>query len=180
MKKEIWKPVKNYEELYEVSNLGNIKSIERYIVFPNYQYLKPQKLLKQFKDGRGYMHVKLYNGEGKSKSLTTHRVVALTFIKNPLDLLEINHIDGNKLNNHVDNLEWITRSENIKHAYKTRDPLTYKGSANKNSKLTESQVKNIREEYKTIKTTYKQLAEKYSVGVTLIGYIINNKIWNHV
>lgn len=180
MKKEIWKPVKHYESYYEVSNKGNIRSIERIVVLPTHQYLKRQKIIKQFKDRRGYFHVKLYNGFGECKSLTTHRIVALTFIDNPEGLIEVNHIDHNKHNNHVDNLEWITRSDNIKHSYIHRDPKTYKGSGNKNAKLTEEQVKNIRKEYKNNKITYKELAYKNNVGVTLIGYIVNNKVWKHV
>lgn len=175
-----WKPVKGFENLYEVSEDGRIKTIERIIVLPTHSYLKKEKILTQFKDGRGYMHVKLYDGKGKPKSLCTHRIVASTFIFNNDIKLEVNHIDGNKLNNNVSNLEWCTRGENIKHAYTLRDPKSYKGSGNKNSKLIENQVINIREEYKTKKFTYKQLADKYKVGITLIGYIINNKVWNHV
>jgi len=180
MQTEIWKPVKGYESYYEVSNEGNIRTIERIIKLPTHQYLKKQKLLTQFKDNRGYFHVKLYNGNGKCKSLTTHRIVALTFLNNPKELIEVNHIDHNKHNNCLSNLEWITRSDNIKHSYICRDPKTYKGSGNKNSKLIEEEVINIRKEYKNTKTTYKQLSNKYNVGITLIGYIINNKIWNHV
>lgn len=176
-----WKPVKGFENFYEVSEDGRIKTIQRIIVLPTHSYLKKEKILTQFKDGRGYMHVKLYDGKGKPKSLCTHRVVASTFIfNNDETKLEVNHIDGNKLNNAVSNLEWCTRGENIKHAYTLRDPKSYKGSGNKNSKLTEEQVINIRKEYKNNKTTYKQLAYKNNVGITLIGYIINNKIWNHV
>lgn len=176
-----WKPVKGFEDFYEVSEDGRIKTIERVITLPSHSYLKKERILTQFKDGRGYMHVKLYDGKGKPKSLCIHRIVASTFILNDdKTKLEVNHIDGNKSNNCVSNLEWCTRGENIKHAYTLRDPESYKGSGNKNSKLTEDQVINIREEYRTKNFTYKQLADKYKVGVTLIGYIINNKVWNHV
>ena len=180
MNNEIWKPVIEYEEYYEVSNLGKIRTIKRNIILPTHQYVKKQKLLKQFIDGRGYLHVKLYNGKGKARSLTTHRIVALNFLENPLNLIEVNHIDHNKSNNNLNNLEWISRSDNVKHSYIHRDPKTYKGSGNKNSKLTEEQVIKIREDYKNYKTTYKELAINNNVGITLIGYIINNKIWNHV
>lgn len=180
MKNEIWKSVKGYESYYEVSNLGRIRTIERYIILPTHKYLKKQKLLTQYEDGRGYFHVKLYDGKGKPRSLTTHRIVATTFLNNPHNLLEINHIDHNKKNNNVDNLEWISRGDNIKHSYSFRDPRTYKGSGNKNSKLTEEAVVSIRNDYKSGETTYKQLASKYNVGATLIGYIINNRVWTHV
>lgn len=180
MEKEIWKPVLGYESYYEVSSLGRIRTIEREIVLPSHRYLKKQKLLTQFKDGRGYLHVKLYNGKGKCKSITSHRIVALGFLDNPSNLPEINHIDGNKHNNNLNNLEWISRSDNIKHAYLTRDPQTYKGSGNKNSKLKEEEVVKIREEYKKGKITYKDLSKKYNVGITLVGYIIKNQVWKHV
>lgn len=177
---KIWKPVKGYEDYYEVNTDGDIRTIERYIILPTHKYLKKQKYLKQFVDGRGYMHVKLYNGKGSAKSTTTHRVVATTFIENPHNLPEINHKDGNKLNNNVDNLEWVTRSYNVKHAYVFRDPKTYKGSGNKLAKLTEEQVIELRKERETHKTTYKKLAEKYKIGITLVGYIVNRKTWRHV
>lgn len=180
MENEIWKPVKGFESYYEVSNKGKVRTVERYIELTTHKYLKKQKILTQFEDGRGYMHVKLYDGKGKSKSLTVHRIVGLTFLDNLNNLSEINHIDYNKLNNCVSNLEWMTRGDNIKHSYLNRDPKTYKGSGNKNAKLTEDDVLNIRKEYKEIKTTYKNLANKYNVGITLVGYIINNKIWRHV
>jgi len=177
---ETWKPVKGFETFYEVSESGNIRTIERTITLSTHSYIKKQKLLIQYKDGRGYLHVKLYNGFGKPKSITVHRIVATTFLDNPNGYIEVNHIDGNKLNNHKDNLEWCTRSYNIEHAYRFRDPKTYKGSGNKNSKLTEVQVLSIRKEYKENKTTYKELSNKYSVGITLIGYIITRKTWKHV
>jgi hypothetical protein len=74
----------------------------------------------------------------------------------------------------------MSRGDNIKHAYKHRDPKTYKGSGNKLAKLTEEQVIEIRKERELYKTTYEQLAKKYNVGITLIGYIVNRKTWRHV
>ena len=180
MKKETWLPVKDFEGLYEVSSFAKIRSVERFIVLDTHTYLKKQKELTQFNDGRGYLHVKLYDGKANPKSLTVHRIVAIAFVPNPNNLPEVNHIDGNKLNNYPENFEWTSRRDNIKHAYTFRDPATYKGSGNKNSKLTEEKVLKIREEYKLLKTTYKELALKNNVGITLIGYIINNKVWNHI
>ena len=180
MENSIWKPIKGYENYYLVSNVGEIKTIERIITLPTHSYLKKEKMLKQFKDSKGYMHVKLYDGTGKPKSLTIHRIVASSFLDNPNNLAEVNHIDHNKNNNNVDNLEWMSRGDNIKHSYSKRDPKTYKGSGNKNSKLTEDVVISIRKEYREKRTTYKTLANKYGVGTTLIGYIIKNQVWKHV
>lgn len=112
--KEIWKNVNEYEELYQVSNLGNVKRI-RFINFRS-NYLK-NKLLKPIKHKNGYLVVGLTKN-GKTKIKAIHRLVAQTFIDNPKNKKYVNHIDGNKQNNKVDNLEWCTPSENQKHAYK--------------------------------------------------------------
>jgi NUMOD4 motif/HNH endonuclease len=179
---EVWKPVVGYEEFYEVSNSGKVRGIERVIVLPTHSYIKKQKELKQFHDGRKYMHVKLYDGNANPRSLTVHRLVATAFIPNTNNLPEVNHKDLNKNNNNKDNLEWCTRGDNIRHIYESgrRDPSTYKGSGNKNSKLKEEQVIAIRKEYQEGNISYKQLAEKHKVGTTLIGYIINRNTWKHV
>ena len=142
-------------------------------------YSKGGEEKAQFVDDCGYKRVALWKNN-KYKFHLVHRLVAKALIPNPENKPCVNHKDGNKQNNHVDNLEWITRSDNIKHSYIHRDPKTYKGSGNKNAKLTEEQVKNIRKEYKNNKITYKELAYKNNVGVTLIGYIVNNKVWKHV
>lgn len=101
--KEIWKPVVGFEN-YVVSNLGKVKrnDIE----------------LTPYIDATKYSKVGLFNGNGKQKKFLLHRLVAESFISNPENKPEVNHIDGNKQNNCVSNLEWVTRSENVKHAAK--------------------------------------------------------------
>lgn len=95
---EIWKPVVGYEGLYEVSNLGSVRG----------KRIKTPQI-----NNRGYLTVLLYkNGNGARK--TVHRIVATAFIENPLGLNEINHIDENKLNNFVGNLEWCNHQSNVK------------------------------------------------------------------
>ena len=98
--KEIWKPIKGYESLYKVSNLGNILS------------LKTNKLLKANMITNGYFAVQLCKNH-KRKSFLVHRIVAEHFIDNPNNLPEINHKDENKGNNTVNNLEWCTRKYNM-------------------------------------------------------------------
>lgn len=104
--KEIWKPVKGYEGFYEVSDHGNVKS------------LRKNKILKQTVGVKnGYSYVGLYK-EGKDKRVLVHRIVATAFIDNPMQKRTVNHKDGNKSNNCVENLEWATYSENHRHAFK--------------------------------------------------------------
>jgi hypothetical protein len=110
---EIWKDIKDYEGHYQVSNLGNIKSLQR---VDSIGRNVNEKVLK-FKINRyGYYNVELYN-RGKSKTLKVHRLVANAFLEKDNKRLEVNHIDGDKSNNSVNNLEWCNRSENIRHSY---------------------------------------------------------------
>lgn len=103
---EIWKDVKGYEGLYQVSNKGNVKS------FYKNRNLKPSK------HSRGYLVVSLFENHNR-KQFFIHRLVAETFIDNVNHKEEVNHKDGNKTNNCVENLEWCTGSENRLHAYDT-------------------------------------------------------------
>lgn len=106
MQKEIWKPVKGFENRYLISNEGQVYSIVK------------KSLLKPMKTEKGYLYVDLRcNYKRKPKKI--HRLVAETFLENPYAKKEVNHKDGNKLNNTVGNLEWCTRSENLLHAYAT-------------------------------------------------------------
>ena len=116
MMTEIWKPVPGYEGLYEglyeVSNIGEIRSIPRHGTFKNLH------ILKGGHNKDGYKQISLTKN-GKPKTFKVHRIVASVFIPNPMGYREINHKDENKDNNSVENLEWVTRSENIRHAYRT-------------------------------------------------------------
>ena len=113
---EIYKPIKGYEGLYEVSNLGNVKSFKH-----------KQPIILKPKMIKGYPTVSLCIN-GQCKQFGIHRLVAESFINKIPDKNEINHIDGNKANNSVDNLEWCTHTENVRHAFRTgliqRKPLT--------------------------------------------------------
>ena len=103
--KEIWRVISEFPN-YEVSNLGRVRR-----VWKNHASMKQTALSKV-----GYEMVHLSH-EGTNKHRAIHRLVAIAFIDNPDNLPEVNHIDGNKLNNSVDNLEWCSRSQNMKHAY---------------------------------------------------------------
>lgn len=112
---EIWKDVVGYEGLYQVSNMGAVKS------------LISHKILRQSPTNCGYYKVQLYR-DGYGKMHYTHRLVATAFIPNPLGKCQVNHIDGIKANNNVMNLEWASPSDNQKHAInhglRERSPMT--------------------------------------------------------
>jgi|SRR6185436_9762845 len=178
---EIWKPVKGFEEFYEVSNLGRVRTIERYVIMPTHKYLKKSKELKQFKDGRGYLHVKLYDGLGNPKSLNIHRIVALTFIPQIEGKNNVNHIDANKLNNNTSNLEWCTHQENMKHLASLHIPRPkLSGENSKFAKTTKNIVLSLREEWNTSRPSMKYLSEKYNIKVGNIWNIVYRKSWKYV
>ena len=110
---EIWKDIQGYEGFYQISNFGRVKSLARLSI---QNHLLPEKILKQ-SELNGYYKVNLQNKEGV-KSHQVHRLVAIAFLANTDNKPCVNHIDGDKHNNNVNNLEWCTVSENNKHAYK--------------------------------------------------------------
>lgn len=97
---EIWKPVPNYEGLYEVSNFGNVRSIYRY-----------KKVLKPMLSNTGYKRVDLFKNK-KKQQVSIHRLVAKVFVANPYNKPFVNHKDETRYNNNADNLEWVTHKEN--------------------------------------------------------------------
>lgn len=115
---EIWKDIEDYEGLYQVSNLGRVKSLERY----QQNHSKFQKIEEKMKSihtkSNGYQFVQLYK-DNRMKNIYVHKLVAQAFIPNIDNKPEVNHIDGNKLNNSVKNLEWVTSNENNKHKWST-------------------------------------------------------------
>ena len=116
MEQEIWKDIPNYEGLYQVSNFGNVKSLARFVKHGEREMFVKERILKTRKNKNGYLSVYPCKN-GKYKPMDIHRIVGVVFIDNPCGYGDINHKDGNKENNHVGNLEWCSRSYNIKHAY---------------------------------------------------------------
>ena len=119
MKIETWINIKGYEGMYQVSNLGRVKSLQRYR--KNYSKLQPvpEKIKSPYLKGNGYLFTQLYK-DGKSRNFYIHRLVACAFIKDYSDSLQVNHIDMDKQNNNVVNLEMVTNRENHIKAHKFR------------------------------------------------------------
>lgn len=115
-----WLPVKGYEKLYEVSDTGEVRSVDRILPVTNQteRLVKGRVLLQAMNKQVQYKQVSLWKNN-KGTSYYIHRLVAEAFIPNPEGKSEVNHIDGNKQNNHVSNLEWVTSGENSLHASKS-------------------------------------------------------------
>lgn len=156
----------DYSSKFKVSNLGNVFS----------EYSK-KNIKPQINHNGYYRFVTKVNG--KPINFGVHRAVACTFIKNPDNLPQVNHIDGNKLNNNVNNLEWCNNSYNVKHAIKKGLTKKVYGEKNVNSKLTKEKVKYIRTNYIPFDRDFgtRALARKFNVSKTAILYIIQNKTW---
>jgi len=156
--KEIWKKIENYKGLYEVSDAGKIRSAK--------QNLNPVLTTA------GYPKVKLCR-DGNVKSMLVHRLVAIAFLDNPENKPQVNHKDGDKTNNNVNNLEWCTASENMKHAFATKLNVTLTGENHPSSKLSNSDVVNI----KSLKgkVSYLKISKMYNVNFYHIRDIMRGK-----
>lgn len=164
--KEIWKGIDGYEEFYQVSNLGRVKSLDRVIKKSKYSYMIKGKVFKTSLNNKGYAQTELTKG-GKRKYFKVHRLVALHFLPNEnASDLTVNHIDGNKLNNEVNNLEWCTLEENMWHAYKNN--LKFR-------KYSDENIKEIRDLYKNTNLTQKEIGNIYGINKSYIGSIVRNQ-----
>lgn len=170
---EIWKTIPGFST-YQVSNTGKIRSL-------NYKKSKKIKELKPAVDG-GYLKTMILSDNKIYDTVRIHRLVALTFLGE--SNLEVNHIDGNKLNNSIDNLEYCTRSENLKHAFRIGLEKPMKGMNNVTSKLTDDQVLEIRAyalKHGRLKNR-KELAKKYNVCESTLKDIVSQRRgnWSHI
>jgi len=127
---EIWKSILGYEGIYEISNLGNVKSLSK-IVGKN---TRGEVILKPAIDRKGYLFVSLTKNK-ISKCCRIHRLIAIAFIENSFNKPQIDHIDGNPLNNSVDNLKWSTQKENLNNPiFKKRNSISHLGQRPVNCK----------------------------------------------
>lgn len=118
--KEVWKDIAGYEGFYQVSNMGRVKSLDRYVPHKTFgkKFCKGHIMATHINNA-GYVSVNLCKGN-KYTSYDIHRLVAIAFLSNPDKLPEVNHIDENKQNNHIGNLEWVTKQQNESHGTKRK------------------------------------------------------------
>ena len=162
---EIWKPVKGFENYYKISNTGKIFSI------------KKGRLKATSYNQDGYERTSLFVHTKKTKHASIHRLVAEAFIPNPNNYTDVNHIDGNKKNNRISNLEWCTRSYNRYHAFKL-GLASNAGERNPAAKLTVQDVIYIRKYYKS--SNVRELSKMFNINRTRIWAIATGKSWRSV
>ena len=149
---EIWKDISNLP--YQISNLGTIRR------HPNAKYQHKGKThVKPYINNKGYLCVNLYK-DSKVHKFQVHRLLAIHFIPNPKNLNEVNHIDGNPLNNSLNNLEWCTHSENIKHAWDNNLFPTNPANASVKRKNSTSKYKGV---------SWAKDRQRWYVGITVKG-----------
>lgn len=177
---EIWKDIQGYEGKYQVSNLGNVRSLDRTEQSNVGERVRYGKTLS-LRDNKGYKTVVLCK-EGNQKSFYVHRLVAEAFIPNKNNKPDVNHIDGNKANNRFENLEWCTESENLKHSFELGLSKAKNGEEHPLAILTEKDVIEIRNRYvKRCRTNGTgALAKEYGVSQDAIYDIVSYRSWKGV
>lgn len=186
MIKEEWRKIEGYKDWYLVSNLGRLKTL-------NWKNSKKERVMKPALDGSGYLRTMLKSDDGKFHTIKVHRIVAKTFIDNPINKETVNHINLIKSDNRVSNLEWMTRSENFQHAidngavgFRFEDGVPQHSNCVRigelcgTSKLKEYQVLEIRAKFKPRIYTRQMLAEEYKVKSCTIKDIVLRRSWRHI
>lgn len=174
---EIWKKIKDYEN-YEVSNFGNVRSLDHYCVGRNGSGKQTGRVLKPQKCIKGYLRVSL--SKNKVKFTTgVHRLVALSFIPNIENKPQVNHINGIKNDNRVENLEWCTNQENQIHAVKNNLTKYNINDKHHNSKLTNEEVKTARRMHE-LGWDNLTLSRHYNISATAMSKILRNKTYINI
>jgi len=163
---EIWKDVDGYEGVYQISDLGNVKS---------FSVFSPQgKIMKLKPESWGYLSISLYH-KGRNKKFLVHRLVAMYFHDNPHNKPQVNHINGIKTDNRAVNVEWCTPKENMAHA--SLNNLRPFGEKSNFARLTEQEAKEIYRIGKLGGTKYAEIAKMFNVSRENISSIVRRKTW---
>ena len=179
---EIWKSVVGYEGFYEVSDMGNVRGLDRVVSRGAVAMKRKGKMMNFSLHHKGYRKAslsKVENGISKQRAFFVHRLVASAFIENPNYKNQVNHIDGNKLNNCVENLEWVTNQENIDHAKRNNLLNKVNGEKHGMSKLSSETVKDIKMRL-NLSQSNKMIAAIYGIDPTTVSDIKRGRTWKHI
>jgi len=179
MSREIWKDVIGYEGIYEVSSRGRIMRVA------GGMGTTAGHIMKATRQRSGYLYVGLRRDGKRQDVMRVHRLVAEVFLDPaPSPQHQVNHKNGNKSDNRVENLEWVTASENIRHAFdilgREATIAPSKGEANGRAKVTRRDVKRIRKLYKNGDRTQRELAVMFGIGTSTVSNIIRRETWHHI
>lgn len=178
---ETWKDIPRHE-YYQASSYGNVRSKDKWVTHSTtgVLFLRRGRIMTAQKSKCGYLRVGLSYPNRKVINESVHRLVACAFIPNKELKRTVNHIDGNKLNNSVLNLEWNTHMENVQHSIKIGIKAQAKGVQFVNrSKFDELQIRVIKH-LKESHLTQKQIANYFNVHMVTIGDIFNGRSWGHI
>lgn len=168
---EEWNVVPGYEGIYEVSNFGNVRSLDRQVVYKDGRVGRFNgRLLRPSRDKAGYRSLAL----SSSKRVYVHRLVAEVFLSKPEDARTVNHKDGDKLNNHVSNLEWVNYQENNAHA-RTTGLLNQHGENTNLSKWSDQCIESIHRLNNMGKLTRKEIAEGLGISVGTVYDVLDGR-----
>lgn len=181
LKEELWLPVIGFVGVYEVSNLGRVKSLSRVVTRGDSVMHLKETLLKPglsgYRGGQYWMVVLRH--EGTVRTARVHRLVCESFLAQPKGYVYVNHKDGDKLNNHINNLEWCTSSQNQAHAYRTGLRAKNIGVRNGRSKLSEETVRQIKH-LLSKGVTQASIARQLGVSKIRVNSIKSGRTWGHI
>jgi len=177
---EIWKDIKDFDGMYQVSSLGRFKSLPRMKKCGKYGKFMHNGFIMKQNERKGYLSILLYKSNDYKIKLPSHVLVAKYFIDNDTNKRTVNHINGNKMDNKMSNLEWLTDSEQQLHAVSIGLRKNTLGEKSNFSKLTEDAVLKIRELYKEGNITMKQISKIFDISENNIGCIVNRLTWKHI
>lgn len=166
---EEWRAIPGYEGIYEASSLGRVRRIVAL------RKARPPGVLRQHQNNWSCMHLHLYKDK-VATNFHAHRLVAAAFLG--MSSLEVNHKNGDRTDNRLENLEYVTRAENVAHAM--RMGLVARGERNGASRLTIDAVRAIRSRYAAGGVSYWSLAREYGVTQMAVSKIVRRKTWAHV